>query len=189
MSLSSQNILDIGEALKDSVALCTNIDIAIPSPLHFMDKGDLWNNLDDKTTKLLVETSLVRACWIRYLTFGYEEEDGRELDGPVMLMDYELTVFHESTMERLDQSAPLDSYEKLVSKTNHEHVTAVMSLVGQFQGVNTLSVLAPSSFAVAETISLAQNDGSQHNVECPFVPGLVGDLTQLECRIRIQLPC
>jgi hypothetical protein len=64
-----------------------------------------------------------------------------------------------------------------------------MSLCSQFQGVNSIPALTPSSFAVAETISLAQIDNSQHNAECPYIAGLVGDVTQLEVRVRVQLPC
>jgi hypothetical protein len=188
MSLSSQNLLDIAEALNDSILLATNIDFSIPSPFHFTSKEDFWANINDKTTKATVETTLIRACWIRYLTFGYEgEEDQREVDGPVLLLDYELTVFHESTMERLDQSAPLDDFNKRVSKTNHEHVTAVMSLAGLFLGITPLPTL--SAFSVAEINSLIQPDASEENVECKYIPGVTGDQTILEARVRIQLPC
>lgn len=187
MSLSSQNILDISEAINDLVVTATNIDFSIPSPFHFSSKEDFWANLDDKATKATIETTLIRACWLRYLTFGYEEEEGRELDGPVIFIDYELNVFHESTMERLDQSAPLDDFNKRVSKTNHEHVTAIMSLLGLFNGTNTVPAL--SAFSVAETIGLLQSDASEHNVACDYIPGLIGDQTKLECRIRVQLPC
>lgn len=192
MSLTSQNLLDIAEAINDSVLLATNIDFSIPSPFHFSGKEGFFNSLDDKATKLLIETTLIRACWIRYLTFedvAGDDENAREIDGPVKELVYELTVFHEAKMTRVDETVPLDDFNKRVSLTNHEHVTAIMSLCGQFQGVNSITALAPSSFSVAETISLAQIDNSQHDVECPYVSGLIGDVTQLECRVRVQLPC
>ena len=187
MSLTSQNILDIAEALNDSIVTATNIDFSIPSPFHFASKEDFWANLDDKTTKATIETGLIRACWLRYLTFGYEEENGRELDGPVIFIDYELNVFHEFKATRVDESVPLDDFNKRVSLTNHEHVTAIMSLLGLFNGVNAVPAL--SSFSVAETIGLEQLDNSEHRVACDYIPNLIGDQTKLAARIRIQLPC
>lgn len=191
MSLTSQNILDIAEAVNDLVITATNINFSIPSPFHFIDRGDFFNQLSPQATKVLIETTLIKACWIRYLNFedtAGENQDAREIEDPVKELIYELTVFHESKMDRIDQSIPLDDFNKRVSLSNHEHVTAIMSLCGIFQGTNPVAALL-GSFPDAYTIALAQLDDSEHNVGCEFIPGVIGDQTKLECRIRVQLPC
>jgi len=193
MSLSSQNILDIAEAVSGQIALATNVDYAIPSPFLFRKKEDFFAALDDdQDTKTKIETTLLRAAWLRYLTFedeGDTDDNARDIEGPVRTLVYEITWFTESTFERLDQDDTPDDFNKQIRKTNHEHVTGIMSLCEQFQGVNSIPALAPSPFAVAETISLAQIDNTETDVECQFVPGVIGDQTKLECRIRVQLPC
>ena len=196
MSLSSANLLEIAEALAAGVALATNVDWAIPSPFLFGSKADFWAAYDDaKDTKTEIETALIRAVWLRYLTFEDKDSeenrgDARELEGPVRELVYELTVFNElKPFQRLDETVTPDAFNKQVLKTNHEHVTAVMSIIGQFQGVNSITALAPSVFAVAETITPAQIDNSEFNVPCIYIPGCVGDQTKLEMRVRVQIPC
>lgn len=193
MSITSTHLLAIAESLVGSIALATNIDWSIPSPFKFNGKEDFFAAYDDsKDTKTEIETTLIRAAWLRYLTFediGTDDENARELDGPVKELVYEITVFHElKPFQRLDETVTPDAFNKQILKTNHEHVTAIMALCGEFQGVNSVADLL-TDFAVAETISLAQTDSSEHNVECEFIPGVTGDQTKLEARIRVQLPC
>lgn len=185
MSLTSQNLLDIAEALADKANNATNVDYVIPSPFAFKGKEDFWASINnDNNTKSEIETELINAAWFRYLKF---EDDDTEIDGPVRTLIYELTMFTESTFERLDETATPDAFNKQIRKTNHEHVTAIMSLCNEFQGVDAIPAL--SGFSVAETVSVTQEENSEHEVECQYIPGLIGDQTKLQCRIRVQLPC
>ena len=190
MSITGPNILTIAEVLADMASVST-VDYVIPSPFRFTGKANFWSSIDAiKDTKPEIETALIRAIWIRYLRFedvAGENENAQEVEGPVKQLIYELTVFAESSFERLDETVPLDSFDKLVSKTNHEHVTAIMELCGVFQGANPISGL--SEFAVAETVALTQTENTQYEVACDFVPDATGDQTKLEARVNIQLPC
>lgn len=192
--ITSANILDISEALATAAALATNVDWVIPSPFGFQNKADFWAAYDDaNNTKTEIETTLIRALWFRYLNFedeGNTDEDAREIEGPLRTLIFEGTLFNElKPFQRLDETVTPDAFNKTILKTNHEHVTALMSIVGQFQGVISIPALAPSSFAVAETITPAQLDNSQFNVACDYIPGCFGDQTKIELRVRVQIPC
>jgi hypothetical protein len=174
----------MAEAINTKIAL--TVDFAIPSPFIFADKADFWAAYDNANdTKTTIETTLIKAAWLRYLKF---EDDNSDMDGAVKTISYEINVFHESSFERLDETLTPDDFNKQIKLTNHEHVTAIMALCGEFQGAESIPSLAPSLFAVAETVSLGQNDNSQFG-ECEFIPGVMGDQTKLECRVRVQLPC
>jgi hypothetical protein len=182
--ISSENLLAIAEALNTIVA--ETVPFAIPSPLPFKDKADLLAVFDStKDTRLEIDTDLITAAWLKYMRF---EDDDREKDGATRTLIYELTVFSEGSIERLDQTLIPDEFDKRVRRTNHEHVTAVMAIVGSMQSINPVPALA-MDFAVAETITPAQNDFTQTDVECAYVPGMKGDQTKLELRVRVQLPC
>ncbi len=180
----------MAESLATSVATVATIDYVLPSPLKFGGKEDFFANVNTAiNTKALIEGTLIRAARIRYLTFGFLDDDevAREVDGPNVYLSWELTIFHESDFERVDETTPQDDFEKRVRKTNQEHITAVWGVIGAMQGVNAIPAL--SAFAEAETVTPSQIDNTELDVECEFIAGCVGDQTKLELRVRVQLPC
>lgn len=191
--ITGTHLLAISQALADAVGLVSEIDHVMPSPFKFTSKAAFYSSLNaDNDTKSEIEEGLINAAWIRYVGFEDQElEDGdvRQTEDPVRLLKYECTIFHEGTFERLDETVPQDAFQKQVRKVNHEHVAAVMGVVGQMQGVNTVAALQPSAFMVAETITPIQTENSQSDVECDFIPGLIGEQTKLELGVMIQTPC
>lgn len=191
MSFTSQNLLDMAEALADGVALVTTIDWVLPSPIKFSGKADFAAQLGtDATTKAEIETTLLRTAQIRYLDFeilGDDADAEREREDPTLALNFECTIFHERKAERLDQDATPDDFEKRIRKSNHEHVTSIWGVVGEFQGLNPIPAL--SAFPEAETVTPIQLDSTALDVECDFITGLIGDQTKLQLQIRVQLPC
>jgi len=189
MSFTSQNLLDMAEALATGVDNVSTIDHVMPSPILFTSKADFFATVnDDNDTKAEIETGLVRAAEIRYLNFELlDEEDARELEAPIVAVNFECTVFHERKLERLDETAPLDDFDKKVRKSNQEHITAVMGIVGEFQGSNPVPAL--TDFPEAYTVTPVQDEGTEMNVECDFIQGVIGDQTKLGLQIRVQMPC
>lgn len=191
MSFTSQNLLDMAEALADGVALVSTIDFVLPSPIKFAGKSDFFAAVnDDNNTKLEIETTLVRAARIRFSDFELvtnEDNTEREIEDPVILINFECTIFHEGKLERLDETAPLDDFEKRIRKSNQHHITAVFGVLGEFQGVNNIPAL--SAFPEAETITPIQLDATELDAECEFISGLIGDQTKLQLTVRVQLPC
>lgn len=188
MSVTSAHLLAIAEAVNNKVAL--HVDFAIPSPLKYADKAAFFAAYDDaKDTKTEIETTLIEAAWLRYKNFELvagEDEDERAIDNPILELIYDLTLFNESKQKRLDETVTPDDFNKQIKETNHFHVTAIMALCGEFQGATPLAELL-SDFAVAETISLIQIEETAEVIG-EYVP-VLGDQTQLEVRVRIQLPC
>jgi hypothetical protein len=193
MSFTSQNLLDMAEALATGVDLVSTIDYVLPSPIRYGSKAAFWaEQNDDQDNKTDIETTLIRAAQIRYLTFEYvtgdQDEDAvRQVEDPVIALNWECTVFHESKPERLDEAAPLDDFEKKVRKSNQEHITALWGIVGEFQGVSNLVAL--SSFPDAFTVTPVQIDNTELDTECEFITGCFGDQSKLQLQIRVQLPC
>jgi hypothetical protein len=189
MSLTSQQLLDIAEAVNDVIVLGTNIDYAFPSPFEFADKAGIYSAVnEDIDTKTEIEIGLLRASWLRYLTFedlpsSDERDDARELDGPVRELVYEQTIFHESTFQRIDET---DAFNKQVRKTYHEHVTTIMSLAQP--GITPIPALL-GTYAIAEYITPAQIDNTEYKIACDYIPSLTGHQSKLEWRIRVELPC
>jgi hypothetical protein len=186
--LSSANILTVVEAIHDKCALATNVDTVFPTATRFTDKADYWAFVDSTNDTLLeIETELIRAVWISYLRFT---DDDRFLDSPVKQIAYEITLFTESTFERLDEPVAADAFEAKVSLTDHQHDTSLFSLQTQFQGINPLG-LSSVTFTVSETVSLAQIDNTQRLVPCPFIldNSVIGSLSKFECLANIQLAC
>lgn len=189
MSFTSQNLLDMAEALATGVDLVSTIDYISPSPIRFISKADFAatfaTSLDTKTE---IETTLLRVAQIRYANFELlNEEEDREIEDPVVAVNFECTVFHEQKLERLDEAAPLDDFDKKIRKSNQEHISAVMGIVGEFQGVNPVAAL--SSFPDAFTVTPIQIDATEMNVECDFIAGVIGDQSKLQLQIRVQMPC
>lgn len=191
MSFTSQNLLDMAEALATGVALVSTIDYVQPSPIRFSGKSNFaatWASSND--TKLEIETTLLRVAQIRYLNFELlpnETASEREIEDPLVAIKFVCTIFHERKLERLDETAPLDDFDKKIRKSNQEHITAVWGVVGQFQGSNPITAL--SAFPEAFTVTPVQIDDTQLDTECDFIAGLIGDQTSLELEIRVQLPC
>lgn len=190
MSLSSQNLLDIAEAQCTAIE-ATGVTWAIPSPFGFRDKSSFWAAYDDaKDTKTEIETSLIDAAWVRYLNFedvAEEEQDPLEMEAPIRTIFYEITRFTETTTERLDQTVTPDAFNKRIWKQYHEHVANIMELLDEFQGVTPIPAL--NTFTVAEFVSLTQEEPTESNVPCEFIPSVIGVQTKLLCRVKIQLPC
>lgn len=193
MSITGAHLLAMGEALAGYVDQVAEIDYVIPSPFAFAGKSEFFASLSaTNDTKLEIETTLIRAAWIRYLNFedmALNEGDVREIDDPVRIVKFECTIFHEGSPERLDETVPLDAFDKTVKKSNHEHNTAVFGVVGAMQGSSPISDLQPSSFMVAETVTPTQIGDTENNVECAYMPGVTGDQTKLELAVKIQTPC
>lgn len=189
MSFTSQNLLDMAEALAGGVDNVATIDHVLPSPILFTSKADFWATVnDDNNTKAEIETGLIRAAEIRYLNFELlDEEEPRELEAPTVAVNFECTVFHERKLERLDETAPLDDFDKKIRKSNQEHITAVMGIVGEFQGSNDIPAL--TDFPEAYTVTPVQEEGTEMNVECEFIVGVVGDQSKLQLQVRVQMPC
>lgn len=182
--LDSSQILTVSGAIHDKCALAANVDFVFPTATRFTSKADYWAFVDTtKDTQTEIETDLINAVWVSYLRFA---DDDRTKDSPVKSIVYEITLFTESTFERLDETATPDPFNAKVSLTDHEHDTAVFSLQTQFQGLNPLG-LDTAVFTVAETISLAQIDNTQRETFCEFVPDTVGSVTKFECLVNIQL--
>ena len=191
MSFTSQNLLDMAEALADGVALVGTIDFVLPSPIRFASKADFYNAVnDDNNTQYEIETTLVRAAQIRFSEYELLEdgqETERERDDPTIAINFECTIFHERKLERLDETAPLDDFEKKIRKSNQQHITSVFGVVGEFQGVNAVTAL--SAFPDAYTVTPIQLDSTELDTECDFIAGLIGDQTKLQLTVRVQLPC
>lgn len=190
MSFTSQNLLDMAEALATGVDAVSTIDWVLPSPLTFTRKEDFFAAVDDDNdTKREIETTLVRAARIRYLNFELlgDTEQNREIEDPTLAINWECTIFHESTPERLDQDMSPDDFEKRIRKTNQEHITSLWAVVGTFQGSNPIPAL--SAFPDAFTVTPIQTDATELNAECDFITGLKGDQSKLQLQIRVQLPC
>ena len=191
MSFTSQNLLDMAEALADGVDNVTTIDYVSPSPIRFISKADFAatfaSSLD---TKAEIETTVLRVAQIRYLNFELIEDaevDNREVEDPIVAINWECTIFHEQELERVDESAPLDDFDKKVRKSNQEHIASVMGVVGEFQGASNIAAL--SSFPEAYTVTPLQTDATEMNVECDFIAGVFGDQSKLQMQIRVQMPC
>jgi hypothetical protein len=187
MSLSSAQILTVITAIHDKCALATNVDYVFPTGTRFSSKEDFWTFADStKTKQSELETNLVNAVWISYLRF---EDDDSDSHSPVKTIHYELTLFTESTFERLDETDNT-TFNAKVSKTEHEHDTSVFSLQTQFQGVDDLG-LDTSIFAVSETKSLVQIDNTQREIPCEFIQDntVIGSVSKFDCAVRIQPPC
>lgn len=190
MSFTSQNLLDMAEALATGVGLVSTIDYVQPSPIRFISKADFaatWATSLD--TKAEIETTLLRVAQIRYLNFELvdDEGDNREIEDPIVAINWECTIFHEQNLERVDASAPLDDFDKKVRKSNQEHVTSVFGVIGEFQGASNIAAL--SSFPEAYTVTPLQIDSTEMNTECDFIAGVFGDQSKLQLQIRVQMPC
>jgi hypothetical protein len=190
MSFTSQNLLDMAEALASGVENVATIDWVMPSPIRFGGKAAFFATVDaENDTKTEIETTLVRAAQIRFSDYELlgDEETNREIDDPIIAVNFECTIFHERKLERLDEAEPLDDFEKRIRKSNHEHVTALFGVVGEFQGVNAIPAL--NAFPEAETVTPVQADATELDVECDFIAGVIGDQSKLQLQIRVQLPC
>lgn len=188
MSFTSQNLLDMAEALATGVDLVSTIDYISPSPIRFISKSDFAATFETSLdTKAEIETTLLRVAQIRYANFELIDEEDREIEDPVVAVNFECTVFHEQKLERLDEAAPLDDFDKKIRKSNQEHISAVMGIVGEFQGSNPIPAL--SSFPEAFTVTPIQTDATEMNVECDFIAGVIGDQSKLQLQVRVQMPC
>lgn len=191
MSFTSQNLLDMAEALATGVDLVSTIDWVLPSPIRFASKSDFYAAVnDDNNTRVEIETTLVRAAQIRFSDYEVMEDGQqteRERDDPTLAINFECTIFHERKLERLDETVPLDDFDKKIRKSNQEHITSVFGVLGEFQGLNTIPAL--SSFPDAFTVTPIQLDATELDTECDFIAGLIGDQTKLQLTVRVQLPC
>jgi hypothetical protein len=183
--MTPAQLLTVIEAVRDKcVAADTLLDWFVPTPMVFNSKADMRQIglTDDTQTEL--ETTPVYALWIDYLRF---EDSDRESHSPVTTLFFDITVFHEGDWERIDETVPLDDFEKLVLKTKQDHVADIMGLVEEFRGLNPIALGA--DFAVAEAISIAQPSPTQRDVPCRYIRDgrVIGSQTNLECAVRVQL--
>lgn len=190
MSFTSQNLLDMAEALATGVDAVSTIDYVLPSPIRYASKAAFYaEQNDDKDTKDEIDTTLIRVARIRYADFELlgDGETNREIEDPIIALNFECTLFHESTPERLDQDMSPDDFEKKVRKSNQEHITALWGIIGEFQGVSSIPAL--SSFPDAFTVTPIQTDATELDVECEFIANCIGDQSKLQLQIRVELPC
>lgn len=186
MSISAADLLVIAESLSDSVALADDLDTVFPTPTDFREKADYWACVNSaKDTQKEIDTDLIRAAWIEYQTF--EDAEDSPADAPVKTLSYRITVFHEHTFERLDQTASPDPFNARVLKTYQEHLNAIWSIIGTFQGVTPIAGL--SGYVLTDTGSIEQEDNTERNQQCEFITDIAvtGTQTQLIVPVILQL--
>lgn len=184
MSLTSAQLLTVAELLADKCALATNVDYVLPSPLFFGMKADFWTALGVSAydTQTETETNRIRAVWVYYLR---QEDDDREDEYYVKTVIYGLSLFSEVNADRQNEA---DSFDKRVSKANHEHDVAVFSLFGNFHGQDQL--VADETFpgiVDVGVIGLTQTDNTERGANCPFIAEPVsGAVTRMETAVRMR---
>jgi hypothetical protein len=192
MSLTAAQLLTLSEALRVRImaapSITSYVDWFVPSPHRFIDKADFWaayKTVND--TQLEIETDLIQALWIDRTRF---EIEGAEPGTLYLNVIYEVTIFNEDDLTRVDETVPQDDFEKLVLLRAHEHDAAVFSLLAEFSSTESVAELLVD-FAVAETGIIGQEDETERNANCRFLTdaAITGSQTRLQIPVKIQVPC
>jgi hypothetical protein len=173
----------------DYVAAVTTIPFVFPNITEFESGvSDYWafvNSAND--TQIEIETEPVVALWINDIQNTMEDLE-RVKDSPLKQKRFELTLFTQLFFQRYNENATLNTFQRLLNKSNADHDFTREALQTAFDGTNELG-LDDSIFATAETISLVEIGETERKVNCPFITDekLFGSLTKFEVIANIQL--
>lgn len=185
MSFTPEQILSIQQALASRCEAVTDVDYVIPSPLAFSEKADFWNvmkTVDPHLTQKKIETSLIRAIWIKYLTFVSDDPANH---APLYTLSFEILIAHEYKYEKFDNA---DAFKIRILKNNQQHLHAIFSAVAEFEGEINITGFE-SEFDVLKTTGLIQQDFTQGVGDFEYVGDAAGWQTRLLCQVKARNKC
>jgi hypothetical protein len=184
MSLTGAQLLTIYEAVHDKCALASGVDYVFPTSTRFRSKADYWAFVNaSNNTRREIETTAINAVWIDLVRFT----DSNNFAEPfVKTLSFVLTVFTESTFERLDETATPDAFNAKVALTDHAHNISVYALQSEFTNDDEID-LNDADLADCHTDRLTQIDNTQREVLSEHVPDAIGSITRLECNLLVRI--
>lgn len=187
--ITAADELLIREKLTNDIASSTGYRV-IPAPIYFRDKSDYFGTDEDvadnaKDTQSELELEPIKAAWL-YLK-GFEDSDEGNSDSPLVFLNYEIVLFQEYYLEREDETATPDAFDKKLLLNHNEFIAAILNLKGTFQGERNLGVLSTQDYVSQRTNSITVLEEIQNMSECEFIPKVLGHKITFRERVDVQL--
>lgn len=178
--------LQIRKALALTIAAIPEAGFVIPAPLYCNDSSDFFATLDNtKDTKDEIELTDIAACWLYPIRF-VDDLSSSKPDSPLVKLSYEIYLFRQYGLERVDETATPDVFNSQMLKLHNLFIKAFLDIKSAFQGNRNIG-LNTAIFAINQTTSVYQDQFIDNKAVCKFVPGIIGFAATLSQTVKIKL--